>query len=252
MSYIEIRVVETRGSAPREAGTRMWVGAGEIRGTIGGGNLEFTALKIAREMLLSGETRRQSRFALGDALGQCCGGNVTLAFTRTESIAVNEESEFDVMLFGAGHVGKEVARILERLPCRLTWVDPRPDQFPPQVKARVIIEDEPMWAVDEAPPGAFYLVMTHSHALDLEIVERALKRTDARFVGLIGSETKAAKFRAQLKRKGVDPAKLVCPIGLFKAGKHPAEVAVSVVGQLLTLTRQGFPETAVRNSGFVL
>jgi xanthine dehydrogenase accessory factor len=93
-----------------------------------------------------------------------------------------------------------------------------------------------MWAVDEAPPGAFYLVMTHSHALDLQIVERALRRKDARFVGLIGSETKAAKFRAQLKRKGLSDQQLknlVSPIGLFKAGKHPAEVAVSTVAQLL-------------------
>ena len=252
MSYIEIRVVDTRGSAPREAGTRMWVGAAEIHGTIGGGNLEFTALKIAREMLLSGEARRQRRFALGDALGQCCGGNVTLAFTRVEAVEESDVSSMEIMLFGAGHVGKEVARILERMPCRLTWVDPRPDQFPAQVKARVVIEDEPMFAVDEAPPRAFYLVMTHSHALDLDIVERALKRTDARFIGLIGSETKAAKFRAQLKRKGVDSTKLVCPIGLFKAGKHPAEVAVSIVAQLLTLARQGLPEAAVRDGGLVL
>src|SRR4051812_15091778 len=149
MSYIEIRVVETRGSTPRESGTRMWVGASEIRGTIGGGNLEYTALKIAREMLLSGESERQRRFVLGDTLGQCCGGNVTLAFRRTEAIE-EKENRFDVVLFGAGHVGKEVARILERLPCRLTWVDPRPDQFPAQTTARVVIEDEPMWAVDEA------------------------------------------------------------------------------------------------------
>lgn len=235
MSFIEIRVVETRGSAPREAGTRMWVGAAQTHGTIGGGNLEYTALKIAREMLLSGETQRQRRFALGDALGQCCGGSVTLAFRRTEAIEEAEERQIDVMLFGAGHVGKEVARILERLPCRLTWVDPRPDQFPARTTARVVIEDEPMWAVDEAAPGAFYLVMTHSHALDLEIVERALRRADARFVGLIGSQTKAAKFRARLKKHGVDSTRLVCPIGLFKSGKHPAEVAVSVVAQLASL-----------------
>jgi xanthine dehydrogenase accessory factor len=233
MSFIEIRVVETRGSAPREAGTRMWVGATQTHGTIGGGNLEYTALKIAREMLLSGETERQRRFVLGDTLGQCCGGNVTLAFRRTESMEVEKENDFDVVLFGAGHVGKEVARILERLPCRLTWVDPRPDQFPAQTTARVVIEDEPMWAVDEAPAGAFYLVMTHSHALDLQIVERALQRKDARFVGLIGSETKAAKFRSRLKAHGVDSSKLVSPIGLFKAGKHPAEVAVSAVAPIL-------------------
>jgi xanthine dehydrogenase accessory factor len=237
MSYIEIRVVETRGSTPRESGTRMWVGASENRGTIGGGNLEYTALKIAREMLLSGETERQRRFVLGDALGQCCGGNTTLAFKRAEEIE-GEEDRFDVVLFGAGHVGKEVARILERVPCRLTWVDQRPEQFPSQTSAQVVIEDEPIFAVDEAPPGAFYVVMTHSHALDYEIVERALQRKDARFVGMIGSETKAAKLRSRLKTRGIDASRLVSPIGLFKAGKHPAEVAVSAVAQLLQLRQE--------------
>src|SRR5688572_19744101 len=102
---IEICVVETRGSAPREAGTRMWVGAAEVRGTIGGGNLEYTALKIAREMLLSGEKARERRFALGDSLGQCCGGAVTLRFVRKSNIEKEAESAFTVALFGAGHVG---------------------------------------------------------------------------------------------------------------------------------------------------
>jgi xanthine dehydrogenase accessory factor len=234
MSFIEIRILETRGSAPREAGTRMWVGAAEVRGTIGGGNLEYTALKIAREMLHSGETRRERKFALGDSLGQCCGGSVTLAFSKVQAMEEPEPRKPDVVLFGAGHVGREVARILERVPCRLTWVDPRPDQFPPETTARVVIEEEPAWMVDEAPPGAFFVVMTHSHALDLEIVEHVLRRNDFAFVGLIGSQTKAAKFRARLRRKGLDPARLACPIGLFKSGKHPAEVAVSVVAQLLS------------------
>jgi xanthine dehydrogenase accessory factor len=236
MSYgIEVLVLETRGSAPREAGARMWVGAAEVRGTIGGGNLEYTALKIAREMLLSSETRKERRFALGDSLGQCCGGSVTLQFTRTERVETSDQPLFDVVLFGAGHVGKEVARILERLPCRLTWIDPRPDVFPAAVEAntRVVIEEEPAWMIDEAPSGAFYLVMTHSHALDLEIVERVLRRNDVAFLGLIGSETKGAKFRARLKARGIDSSRLVCPIGLVKAGKHPAEVAVSAVAQLL-------------------
>lgn len=232
---VEVLIVKTQGSAPREAGTRMWVGATEVRGTIGGGNLEYTAIKIAREMLLSSETKRERRLALGDSLGQCCGGSVTLLFTRESKMESESESRFDVVLFGAGHVGKEVARILERLPCRLTWVDPRPDVFPEKVGAntRVVIEEEPAWMVDEAPPSAFYLVMTYSHALDLEIVERALKRNDVAFLGLIGSESKAAKFHARLKAKGIDSSRLVCPIGLFKGGKHPAEVAVSAVAQLL-------------------
>jgi xanthine dehydrogenase accessory factor len=227
-----IEVLETRGSAPREAGTRMWVSATGARGTIGGGNLEYTALKIAREMLLSGEALRERRFALGDSLGQCCGGAVTLRFTLSNE-AQADEPLFDVVLFGAGHVGKEVARILERLPCRLTWVDPRPEVFPASVNAKVVIEEEPAWMVDEAPAGAYYLEMTHSHALDLEIVERALKRNDFAFLGLIGSETKAAKFRLRLRQKNIPAERLVCPIGLVKAGKHPAEVAVSAVAQLL-------------------
>ena len=246
MPCVEILVVETRGSAPREAGTRMWVGAAEVRGTIGGGNLEYTALKIAREMLLSGETRRERKFALGDSLGQCCGGAVTLSFTLKNTIEEKIEESFHVVLFGAGHVGKEVARILGRLPCRLTWIDPRPEVFPSEINlnTRVIIEEEPAWMVDEAPAGAFYLVMTHSHALDLEIVERILRRNDTRFVGLIGSETKAAKFRNRLRNRDVNCEKLVCPIGLVKAGKHPAAVAVSAVAQLLSLQTTTAPAHA--------
>ena len=238
---IEIRVKETRGSAPREAGACMWVSASETRGTIGGGNLEYKALAIAREMLLAGEAHRERKFVLGDALGQCCGGTVALAFTALEVFPVDEASALHIVLFGAGHVGHELARILGRLPCTLTWVDSRPDTFPAAVEAntRVLIEDEPAWAVDDAPAQACFLVMTHSHALDYEIVERVLKRNDYRFLGLIGSETKAAKFRARLARKGVDAARLVCPIGIVKAGKHPAEVAVSVAAQLIALAPSG-------------
>jgi len=235
--FIEILIAETRGSAPREAGTRMWVGADEVRGTIGGGNLEYTALKIAREMLLSGEIRRERRMALGDSLGQCCGGTVQLQFTRKEAVDADEPASFTVVVLGAGHVGKEVVRILGRVPCTVVWADPRPEVFPSEIPSntRVVIEEEPAWMADEAPTGAYYLVMTHSHALDLEIVERVLRRNDFAFLGLIGSDTKAAKFRARLKAKNLDTKKLVCPIGTFKAGKHPAEVAVSAVAQVLEL-----------------
>jgi xanthine dehydrogenase accessory factor len=233
--FIEILIAETRGSAPREAGTRMWVGAAEVRGTIGGGNLEYTALKVAREMLPSGETHRERKFALGDSLGQCCGGAVTLRFSKKQFTGSETNPAFHIALFGAGHVGKEIAAILGRLPCSLLWIDPRPEIFPAQVAAntRVVIEEEPQWMVDEAPPGAHYLVMTHSHALDLEIVARVLKRNDRVSLGLIGSETKAAKFKARLKSRGLDASSLTCPIGLLKAGKHPAEIAVSVVAELL-------------------
>jgi xanthine dehydrogenase accessory factor len=234
---VEILVAATQGSAPREAGTRMWVDAASTRGTIGGGNLEYAAIQSAREMLLSGEKRRERRFALGDSLGQCCGGSVQLRFSLAEK-SEDESPQFHVVLFGAGHVGTEVARILGRLPCSVTWADSRPDAFPREVdrNIRVNIEEDARWVVDDAPPGSFYLVMTHSHALDLEIVERVLRRGDFGFLGLIGSATKAGKFRLRLKRKNLPVERLVCPVGSFKAGKHPAEVAVSAVAQLLELS----------------
>jgi xanthine dehydrogenase accessory factor len=234
---VEILVAATQGSAPREAGTRMWVDAAATRGTIGGGNLEYSAIQIAREMLLSGETQRERKFALGDSLGQCCGGSVQLKFSLVERMQ-EDPLQFHVVLFGAGHVGTEVARILGRLPCSVTWSDSRPGQFsePANQNTKIVIEEEAPWVVDDAPPGACYLVMTHSHALDLEIVERVLRRGDFGFLGLIGSETKAGKFRLQLKRKNLPVERLVCPVGTFKAGKHPAEVAVSAVAQLLEIS----------------
>jgi xanthine dehydrogenase accessory factor len=226
--FIEVLIAQTRGSSPREAGTRMWVSATEVHGTIGGGSLEFKAVDIARHMLSSSLRQSEHRFALGDSLGQCCGGSVTLRF-RTVTQRGAEPPQFHVVLYGAGHVGSEVARILERLPCRLTWFDSRPEMAQPGM----VIEEEPAWMVDQAPRDALHLVMTHSHALDLEIVERVLRRGDFSFLGLIGSQTKAAKFRARLRARGLDPSALVCPVGVFKAGKHPAEIAVSAVAQIL-------------------
>jgi xanthine dehydrogenase accessory factor len=237
---VEVEIVEARGSAPREAGTRMWVGKEAIRGTIGGGNLEYTATGIAREMLASGEALRERRFALGDSLGQCCGGSVRLRFALREGFPPEDTPAFEVVLFGAGHVGKELARILERLPCRLTWADGRPEIFPREVGAnvRVVLDDEPAWVVQDAAPGSYFLVMTHSHALDLALVEAILRRGDFAYLGLIGSQTKAAKFKARLRRRGLREEqleRLTSPIGLFKSGKHPAAVAVSAVAQLLEI-----------------
>lgn len=233
-----VEVAEVLGSAPREPGARMIVGASGSEGTIGGGRLEQAAQQIARDMLATGEASREQRYALGDSLGQCCGGQVRLRFTLVaDGRLAPPAPRLHVMLFGAGHVGQEVARLLERLPCTATWVDARPEWLsraaPPNV--RILVEDEPARAVDDAPAGASFLVMTHSHAQDLDIVAAALRRGDARFVGLIGSETKAARFRARLRQRGLDAARLVCPVGLYKSGKLPAEVALSAVAQLMRL-----------------
>lgn len=144
-----------------------------------------------------------------------------------------------LMLFGAGHVGAAIVRALADLPCHVTWIDERDDMFPPDVPANVKIDitDTPEAAVDEAPAGSSFLVMTHSHALDQRLSEAILRRADAGWFGLIGSKTKRMQFEHRLCERGIAPERLahmVCPIGLSGiAGKAPAVIAASVVAQLL-------------------
>lgn len=148
-----------------------------------------------------------------------------------------------VWLYGAGHVGRALATVLSELDFDLTWLDSRPQGFPPAIPAglRTVVEPRLAETVAYAPPSCLYLVMTHSHQLDLEICDRVLKRGDAAFLGLIGSATKKARFVSGLKALGHGPLaleRLVCPIGLAQIpGKQPMAIAVSVAAQLLTLSQ---------------
>jgi xanthine dehydrogenase accessory factor len=150
----------------------------------------------------------------------------------------------DLVLFGAGHVGRAVVVALAPLPFRIRWVDTRPGAFPALVPGdtRALVTDDCAAEIEAAPAGAFVLVMTHSHPLDLAIVARALARPDLGYVGLIGSETKRARFARQLRGMGLgaqDLARLVCPVGVPGiAGKEPAVIAVAVAAQLLQVREQ--------------
>ena len=153
----------------------------------------------------------------------------------------DEDALFALQLHGAGHVAQALVRLLANLPCQVQWVDERPDAFdglgtlPPQVQTLVAspAEDE----VADMPGGAFYLVMTHSHALDLRLVQAMLARPDAGFLGLIGSSTKRRRFEVQLAERGHPPQalqRLQCPIGVAGiGGKAPEMLAVAVAAQLL-------------------
>ena len=144
-----------------------------------------------------------------------------------------------LVLFGAGHVGAAIVRMLGELPCTVTWVDEREDMFPAGLPANVTIEatDTPEAAVAEAPPGASYLVMTHSHALDQRLCEEILSRADVGWFGLIGSHTKRVQFERRMTARGLPQdriANMVCPIGLPGiTSKLPAAIAASVCAQLL-------------------
>lgn len=142
-------------------------------------------------------------------------------------------------VFGAGHVGKALVHLFSSLSCQVHWFDSREDQFPKTVPDNVSVNvvDTIECEVDELQPGTFVVVMTHSHALDLAICERMLKRSDLGWCGLIGSVSKRRQFEKRLIACGVSEsslAKLVCPIGIDGiSGKQPAQIAVAVTAQLL-------------------
>jgi len=231
-----VTVIEVKGSTPREAGAKMVVTRDTIHDTVGGGHLELKAIELARTMLRQPKLPAAPavlRFPLGPSLGQCCGGEATLLFEPVEPPA------FHIALFGAGHVGKALVKLLGDVPCRISWIDARDHMFPEAVPGNVTINvsDEPEAEIGGIPAGSFVLVMTHAHPLDQRILAAALKRKDLRYVGLIGSSTKRARFMRRLRTLGLDDAelaRLTCPIGVAGAGgKHPAEIAIAVAAQLL-------------------
>jgi xanthine dehydrogenase accessory factor len=144
-----------------------------------------------------------------------------------------------VWLYGAGHVGQALARILMELPLRLTWIDSRPEMFPRSLPegVRVLQDPDTLATVSEAPVGAYFIVMSHSHPLDYDLCHALLERNDFAWLGLIGSDSKAARFRSRLTRAGLGAdviANLVCPIGVAGiTSKWPAAIAVGVAAQLL-------------------
>lgn len=327
-----VSVAEVRGSAPRESGTKMVVTTKRLLGTIGGGNLEYKAIEIARALLAepaAAPTHR--RFPLGPSLGQCCGGVAVLAFEpvgagargwlvplgaaldarvpiarvarlgqrrRDGACDVHEERAHgallvtgvgadgtlgaasldagalelaraelgdsaprgariasvdgvpvlvevvrppgtEIVVFGAGHVGKALVHVLGALPCRVIWVDPRAGEFPAAVppNVEVVVHERPERLVARGPAGALWVIATHSHPLDFALVERVLARGDARYCGMIGSTTKRRRLERRLRDAGLDRSaigRLTCPIGVVGIeGKHPGAIAVAVAAELL-------------------
>jgi len=345
-----ITVLDTRGSTPREAGTRMVVTPDACMGTIGGGQLEFQAVELARCMLSKDATsaaKQVHTFTLGPEMQQCCGGVVRLSLeaitaggsgwidalaerrTRGTCVVVSEmpgastasagrlvltahdswgslgnealdkqatetalamfnltskngigapdgvhvmeacgdmpallfevvsNTDFHVMLFGAGHVGKALVNVLSDLPCHIDWVDSRADEFPASIPANVTvrINDVPADEVRNAPAGSFFLVMTHSHPTDFQICKAVLAGEFA-YLGLIGSQSKRNRFTKNLVRAGLPPektARLTCPIGIAGIrGKHPTAIAIAVAAELLELYEHGkrqAPRPAEQSAG---
>ncbi|MFO1398333.1 MAG: xanthine dehydrogenase accessory protein XdhC [Burkholderiales bacterium] len=330
-----VTIAHANGSTPREAGAAMIVTAHDQHGTIGGGHLEFEALRIARDAL-AGDAPRGTwlvRFPLAARLGQCCGGVATLGFavldaeaatwlepalacqratvpmalvsrvggnahaqllvtadhargslgtaaldstavalarprvqacTAGASLAdaadgttllvhVIVPSDFSVLVFGNGHVGRALVQVLGALPARVRWIDGREHAFPATVPANVeiVATDAPEDEAATARAGAYAVIATHSHALDFDIVAAALARDDWRYLGLIGSQAKRNQFVRRLATRGIGGdafARVTCPIGvghgLAIRSKEPGAIAVAVAAEMLAVRERHAARTA--------
>ena len=255
-----VQVARVQGSGPREVGAWMAVLPTGLIATIGGGQLEFEAISQAKALLadahLSLSLSQPRRFALGPSLGQCCGGVVDLTFERLparpgllaqsalrQRLAVAADQLLQVALFGGGHVGRAIVRLLATLPTRVCWVDSRDEVFPADLPDNVQTEysDPVQAAVHDLAAGAHVLIMSFSHAEDLDVVAACLLRQrllgDLPYVGLIGSKSKWATFRQRLEARGFSApelAHITSPIGVAGIpGKQPEVIAVAVAAQLL-------------------
>ena len=236
-----------RGSSPRSQGTFMLIGKDELVGTIGGGALEYMVIDRARQVLRDGLQGDDLDVPLGPEIGQCCGGRVNVAMRIVDRakadeligrIAAEDAARISVFVFGAGHVGHALARALAPLPLRVTVIDTRAEELaglPAGVTGKVVAMPEAV--VRTAPPGSAFVILTHDHALDFLIAQEALQRTDARYIGMIGSRTKRARFSSWFLDEGgaaTSLERLVMPIGSAGLGdKRPEVIAALAAAEIM-------------------
>jgi xanthine dehydrogenase accessory factor len=242
-----VTVVEVRGHAPRDAGAKMVVGTDHVWGSVGGGNLEESAVQRARELIAAGASTpetlesRLNEHERNPHGKQCCGGVVELLL---EPLAVRPT----IAVFGVGHVGYELARILSRLEIQLHLTDSRPEQLDPLRLADVTDGTADVtlhhsmigeMLLERLPRGAHILIMTHDHAEDFALCDAAIRTSHLGSIGLIGSSAKWVRFQSQLADAGHDAAaiaRITSPIGNpALKGKEPAVIAVGVATSLVQL-----------------
>jgi len=236
MTAVCVTVLRSAGSVPREAGTQMVVYADRITGTIGGGALEWEAMRTARAMLTDGRTTFEEVVPLGPSRGQCCGGSVTLGYAVEGEMAA--PAGRPLWIYGAGHVGRALVQVLAPLPdVAITWVDVAAARFPDVIPDSVtqLIAADPVRVVPHAPVQAEHLVLTYAHDLDLALCHAILSRGFAG-AGLIGSATKWQRFQRRLHALGhadAQIARIACPIGDPSLGKHPQAIALGVATAMI-------------------
>lgn len=259
---ILVEVAAVKGSTPREAGAWMLVGADSLHGTIGGGAFEYMAIDHARALLSGRATAGRQDIPLGPAIGQCCGGFVTLTYSAFDAncqaqlaakLRLQAETRPDVRIFGAGHVGKALAHALAPLPLAVTVIETRAGELtglPDGVAT--CLTPLPEAEVARLAPGGAVVILTHDHALDFLIARQALARNDLAYIGMIGSATKRATFSRWFAAEKGDPAaleRLTLPIGgTALRDKRPEVIAALVAAEVLTHTLTNTPRTGTVTS----
>jgi xanthine dehydrogenase accessory factor len=240
--FVLVTLVESLGSTPQDTGAKMLVTSGGLHaGTVGGGRVEAQAIAVAQDLLAAaGPERGRPRFVewtLKKDVGMTCGGAVKLYFEPHPA----NGAAWPIAIFGAGHIAQALLPVLIPLPCTLSVFDSRPewtDRLPRARNLRVTTLADLPAAIDTLPGDAFVLCMTQGHKTDRPILHRALTTREFPFVGVIGSDAKAAILRKELMADGVPAeraAQFHCPIGLDFGTNHPHEIALSVAAQLLTV-----------------
>lgn len=227
-------IIRVKGSSPREPGAKMLVlpGGERIIGTIGGGTFETLVIRDAIAAIVENKPHLQ-HYPLGVAAGQCCGGSVEV-FIDVYNAGPT------LYLMGAGHVGQALCQVLEGTPFAITLWDEREEwrehpALPATITRSALPWEEFVAQIPGDPQRSFVAVMTHSHKLD-ELAIASLLQKPLRYLGLIGSKTKWARFQDRLKRLGHSDealSRVRCPIGLPIGGKSPKEVAISIAAELL-------------------
>jgi xanthine dehydrogenase accessory factor len=234
-SCVIVTQVNVRGSAPQEVGARIIVGAdGLFFGTIGGGKVEAKAIGFAKELFSSSVVNQYEEWNLQKDVGMTCGGVVGLFFEKMFFRPV-----WKLAVFGAGHVAQELVRLLVKLDCEVTCIDPRSEwleKLPEHCRLKKIQADNMQEIVNTLDPNTFIISVTMGHAFDLPIIEMALKKNNFPYIGAIGSDSKARVIKSDLKKNGIDDyliSKLICPIGEVIGNNEPVEIAFSIIAQLL-------------------
>ena len=233
-SATPVALVSRIGGA-REQPAQLLVTGDSVSGSLGNADLDSAAIALARPRV---RTR-----AAGAALMQSpSDGSTTLL------IHVVLPHDFTVIVFGNGHVGRALVQVLGALPANVRWIDGRDSDFPASVppNVEIVATDAPEDELAAAPRGAYVVVMTHSHPLDLQLIETALSRDDWRYLGLIGSRSKRNQFEKRLLARGLPPgafARVTCPIGVGSGlairSKEPGAIAVAVAAEILALRESG-------------